>query len=68
MKIQTQYSYEKTWTDTNEKDLLKIIEEEVGDADPKGTLLYVQEAVKNGKVITVGSCRFRVKENLSPKA
>jgi len=59
MKIQTQYTYEKTWTDTSEKDLLRIIEEEIGDADPKGTLTYIKEAVKDSKVITVGSCRFR---------
>jgi len=59
MNIQTQYNYEKTWTTTNEKDLLRIIEEEVGDADPKGTLSYVKEAIKGGKTITVGSCKFR---------
>lgn len=62
MKIQTQYSYEKSWTETNEKDLLRIIEEEIGDADPKGTLLYVKEVIKTGKVITVGSCKFRIKQ------
>lgn len=61
MKIQTQYSYEKSWTDTNEKDLLRIIEEEIGDADPAGTLLYVKESIKKGKCITVGSCKFRMK-------
>jgi len=59
MKIQTQYSYEKTWTLTNEKDLLRMVEEEIGDADPAGTLSYIKEAVKTGKVITVGTCRFR---------
>ncbi len=59
MQIQTQYRTEKIWTDTTQKDLLRIIEEEIGDADPKGTLTYIQEAVKDGKVITVGSCRFR---------
>ena len=63
MKIQTQYSYEKKWTRTEEKDLLKIIEEEVGDADPNGTLLYVKKAIKNGKVISVGSCKFKKEEN-----
>jgi len=62
MNIQTQYGYEKTWTDTNEKDLLRIIEEEIGDADPKGTLTYVKEAIKGGKTISVGSCKFRVKK------
>jgi len=61
MKIQTQYNYEKTWSDTSEKDLLRMIEEEIGDADPQGTLLYVKDAIKNGKVITVGSCKFKLK-------
>lgn len=61
MKIQTQYTYEKSWADTQEADLLRIIEEEVGDADPKGTLSYIKEAIKGGKTITVGSCRFRFK-------
>jgi len=61
MIIQTQYSYEKIWHDTQEKDLLKIISEEVGDADPEGTLLYIKSAIKNNKTITVGSCRFKIK-------
>ena len=59
MNIQTQYNYEKTLTTTNEKDLLRIIEEEIGDADPQGTLLYVKESIKNGKIISVGTCRFK---------
>ena len=59
MNIQTQYSYEKTWTRTEENDLLRIIEEEIGDADPKGTLTYVKSAIKDAKVIRVGSCKFR---------
>jgi len=61
MEIQTQYSYEKIWTTTNEKDLLRIIEEEIGDADTKGTLLYIKEVIKSGKVISVGSCKFKIK-------
>lgn len=60
MKIQTQYNYEKNWTLTTEKDLLRMIEEEVGDADAKGTLQYIKEAIKKSKVITVGTCRFRM--------
>ena len=59
MNIQTQYNYEKIWTTTQEKDLLKIIEEEVGDAGVDGTLIYIKDAIKNGKTILVGSCRFR---------
>ncbi|MDF1883945.1 hypothetical protein JHD49_08350 [Sulfurimonas sp. SAG-AH-194-C21] len=63
MKIQTQYSYEKIWTDTTDKDLLRMIEEEIGDADPEGTLTYVKEMAKNEKVIGIGSCKFREKIN-----
>ncbi|WP_304544436.1 hypothetical protein [Sulfurimonas microaerophilic] len=62
MKIETKYSYEKTWSLTGEADLLKIIAEEVGDADPQGTLLYIKEVIKTGKEITVGSCKFREKK------
>jgi len=62
MIIQTQYNYEKIWTDTNEKDLLRIIEEEVGDAGVEGTLVYIKEAIKGGKTILVGSCRFKQKD------
>ncbi|ABB45040.1 hypothetical protein Suden_1766 [Sulfurimonas denitrificans DSM 1251] len=63
MKIETQYSYEKVYRVTSESDILKIIAQEVGDADPEGTLKYIKEAIKNSKVILVGSCRFReVKE------
>ena len=62
MKIETKYSYEKLYTLTQEKDLLKIIVEEVGDAGAEGTLLYIKEAIQNGKTITVGSCKFRQKK------
>ncbi len=62
MNIETKYSYEKKWTLTGEKDLLDIISQEVGDADPAGTLAYVKESIKKGKVISVGSCKFRKKE------
>jgi hypothetical protein len=59
MNIQTKYHYEKIWTSTSEKDLLKIIAEEVGDVNPEGTLSYIKEAIKDSKVISVGSCKFR---------
>ena len=61
MIIQTKYHYEKIWTDTNEKDLLRMIEEEIGDADVKATLSYIKEVIKNGKELTVGSCKFKLK-------
>ncbi len=63
MKIETRYNYEKIWQLTGEKDLLKIISEEVGDIDPQGTLSYVKESIENGKEISVGSCKFRKKKD-----
>jgi len=62
MTIQTKYNYESSWNDTKEDDLLKIIEEEIGDADPKGTLTYVKESCLQGKEISVGGCKFRMKK------
>ncbi len=62
MKIQTQYNYEKTWNETNENDLLKIIEEEVGDADLQGVLSYIKDTIKDGKIVHIGSCKFKIKE------
>ncbi len=63
MKIQTRYDYEKVWTETGEKDLLRIIEEEIGSSEAaQGTLVYIKEAVKSGKEITVGTCKFRLQK------
>ncbi len=62
MQIETKYSYEKVWSETQEDDLLKIISEEVGDADPKGTLEYIKEVCRSGKSINVGKCKFRKKQ------
>ena len=59
MKIATQYSYEKTWQVTRDEDLLRMIKEEVGEEAAEGTLSYVKEICKSGKIITVGSCRFK---------
>lgn len=59
MKIATKYSYEKVWQETKEEDLLRMIKEEVGDEGAEGTLIYVKDACKKGKTITVGSCKFK---------
>jgi len=62
MKIETRYSYEKSWTLTSERDILRIIEEEIGNDDVQGVLVYIKEALKCGKEISVGSCKFRIKK------
>lgn len=59
MQLLTQYVNETRWVPTTLKDALRIMEEEAGDADPEGVLSYVLSATENGKVVTVGSCRFK---------
>lgn len=59
MKIFTQYTYEQTWTPRTQEEILEIIAEEVGDADPKGVLSYIKQSIAEGKTITVGTCRMK---------
>ena len=59
MDIFTQYSYEKKWSKTTEKEALRMIEEEMPETDPKGTLTYILREIKKGKTVTLGDCRFR---------
>lgn len=62
MKIETKYNYEKSWALTSERDILKIIEEEVGNDDVQGVFRYIKEAIQTGKIISVVSCKFRIKK------
>jgi len=62
MKIETRYNYEKRWTLTPERDILKIIEEEIGSDDVQGVLMYIKEAIKGGNEISVGTCKFRIQK------
>jgi hypothetical protein len=59
MDIFTQYSYEKKWSKTTEKEALRMIEEEMPETDAQGTLSYIMTEIKKGKTITLGDCRFR---------
>jgi hypothetical protein len=59
MDIFTQYSYEKKWSKTTEKEALRMIEEEMPETDAQGTLSYIVTEIKKGKTITLGDCRFR---------
>ena len=59
MDIYTQYTYEKKWQKTNQKDALRMIEEEMPDTDAEGTLKYILSQIEKGKTITLGECRFR---------
>ncbi|MCO4846035.1 MAG: hypothetical protein KC427_08470 [Sulfurovum sp.] len=57
--IYTQYTYEKKWQKTSQKDALRMIEEEMPDTDAEGTLKYILSEIKKGKTITLGECRFK---------
>jgi len=59
MDLYTQYTYEKKWSKTTEKEALRIIEEEMPETDAPGTLTYILAEVRKGKTITLGDCRFK---------
>ena len=59
MELYTQYSYEKKWSKTTEKEALRMIEEEMPETDAQATLSYIMAEIKKGKTITLGDCRFR---------
>jgi len=63
MSLYTQYTYEKKWIKTSEKDALRMISEEMPETDPEGTLLYIIRETQKGKTITLGSCRFKDSED-----
>jgi len=60
MELYTQYTYEKKWSKTTEKEALRIIEEEMPETDARGTLDYIMSEVKKAKTITLGDCRFKL--------
>lgn len=60
--IFTQYTYEKKWQKTTQKDALRMIEDEMPDTDAEGTLKYIILQIEKGKTITLGECRFRSSE------
>ena len=57
--IYTQYTYEKKWMKTSQKDALRMIVEEMPDTDAQGTLKYILSEIQKGKTVTLGECRFR---------
>jgi hypothetical protein len=57
--LYTQYSYEKKWMKTSQKDALRMIEEEMPETDTEGTLKYIVSEIAKGKTVTLGGCRFK---------
>jgi hypothetical protein len=62
LKLYTQYTYEKKWTPTSTKDALRMISEEMPETDAEATLQYILSEIKKGKMVTLGSCRFHLKD------
>ena len=58
MDIYTQYTYEKKWMKTSQKDALRMIAEEMPETDAEGTLKYILSEISKDKTITLGGCRF----------
>lgn len=56
----TQFIYEKNWTKVSDAEAIRLIDDEMKMGDGKGTLVYLKSAGKNGKIITVGECRFKL--------
>ena len=56
----TQFIYEKSWCKVSDEEAVRLIDDEMKLGDGKGTLAYVKSASTNGKVITVGECRFKL--------
>jgi len=61
VELYTQYTYEKKWQKTSEKDALRMIEEEMPETDAQATLKYIISQIEKGKIITLGECRFSSK-------
>ncbi len=59
MELYTQYTYEKKWMKTSQKDALRMIAEEMPEADAEGTLKYILSEISKDKTVTLGGCRFR---------
>ena len=58
MELYTQYTYEKKWMKTSQKDALRMIEEEMPETDAESTLKYILSETAKGKTVTLGGCRF----------
>ena len=59
MALYTQFTYEKKWTKTSEKEALHMIAEEMPETDAEGTLAYILSEIAKGKTVTLGACRFK---------
>ena len=58
-KVYTKYHYEKVWRETSEKDLNRIISEELPEAPVAETLAYILGMCHDGKVVNFADISFK---------
>lgn len=61
-KIFTKYHYEKVWRETSEKDLNRIISEELPEAPVSETLAYILSSCKMGNTVKLTDISFKGEE------
>jgi len=44
---------------TSNKDAICMISEEMPDTDAESTLSYILSEIKKGKIVTLGTCKFK---------
>jgi len=57
--ILTKYHYEKVWRATSEKDLNRIIAEELPEAPVADTLAYIISSCKAGETVNFADISFK---------
>ena len=60
--LQTKFNYEKVFRDTLDKDVLRLIEEEMPDAPVKETFDYIKSECEKKKVVSFTSIAFKLKD------
>ena len=63
VQLLTQFTYEKKWAKTSEKEAKDIILKEMPETDVEATWMYIFAEIKKGKTITLGDCRFKLENN-----
>ena len=58
-KVFSKYHYEKVWRPTSEKDLDRIIEEELPEAPVEETKAYIIASCKAGKTVNFADISFK---------
>ena len=62
MIIVSQYHYEKTWTPTPDKEILRMLTELFPDIPPQETLPYIKSECALGKIVTFNDVKFKAQD------